>query len=95
MIGFVCHFFSCTYWLGFRKSTPTQNCQLIVYYYQFKQEVVAFVGELTFCNHLINMDGAWQVLIMIGFVCHFFSCTYWLVKEVSTEQVPYRFRPPP
>ena len=35
------------------------------------------------------MDGAWQVLIMIGFVCHFFSCTYWLVKEVSTEQVPH------
>ena len=34
----------------FRKSTPSQRCQLIAYYYQLKYQVDIFVGELTFKN---------------------------------------------
>jgi len=34
--------------ISFRKSTPPQNRQLIVYYYQLKYQVDGFVGELTF-----------------------------------------------
>ena len=34
--------------IGFRKSNPPQNGQVVVYYYNSKHEVVGFVGELTF-----------------------------------------------
>jgi hypothetical protein len=34
--------------ISFRKSTPAQNRQLIVYYYLLKYQVDDFVGELTF-----------------------------------------------
>ena len=40
--------------IGFDKSTPPQNRQLIVYYHQSKYSVDDFVGESTFENHSIN-----------------------------------------
>ena len=34
--------------ISFRKSTPPQNRQLIIYYDRFKYQVDGLVGELTF-----------------------------------------------
>ena len=38
-----------------RKPTLPQDRQLIVYYYQLKQSVVTFVGELTFSSLLLKL----------------------------------------
>jgi hypothetical protein len=45
------HLFDTMYLLiSFRKSTPPQNRQLIVYYYNIKNQVDGFARDLTFQN---------------------------------------------
>ena len=38
----------------FKKSTPSPNCQLIVYYYELKPQVDGCMGKLTFYSLLID-----------------------------------------
>ena len=40
--------------ISFRKSTPSQNRQLVIYYHLLKYQVGDFVEELTFENELID-----------------------------------------
>ena len=40
--------------ISFRKSTPSQNCQRILYHYSSKYRVEGFVGELTLSNSSIK-----------------------------------------
>ena len=66
--------------IGFRKSTPPQYRQLVVYYYLSKCSVDGVVGELTFWNWLIKPWCQIQSVLKLHY-----GKVFWLIFEFGVQ----------